>query len=438
MPIVIVCTNTGCGRKLRIQDHFLGTRMRCPHCRTMFDAPAKAPEEEEPPPRPAKRRPAQDEGVTAWPRRRPPAAEDEEQEEESSPPAKRRPARDEGVTEKPRRRPPAAEDEREEEESPRPAKRRPAQDEEAVDEPRRRPKGKKEEPEEESPRKRRRKRKGRKEGGALSGYAEQGWRKVSWGLFFCILSMWLWIGEFVLVGLALVSIGAFGIMLAGSGGEGGEGGGLAALGTLAGLGVGLLLLFALVNAAQLVGNILNIVGQCYCGACPSDEGSLQTTAILTFSLTAASAVVTLIGQAVVLITSGWEAGIWALLPVGGGGGWFGTIAGLLSFIAEIMWFKLLRGIALEGRNEGLYNQINLYLVSCLGLVCVTCLCLPCSAFLVPTMDPRHGGVIMLVILCLFPLVLVGLTAWYVIILYKVKACAVRLANRAARAAARGD
>jgi hypothetical protein len=401
MPIVIICSNPGCGRKLRIQDQFLGTRMRCPHCRTAFDAPAEAPapEEEEPPPV-ARRRSARDEDEADKPRRRPAAEEPEVQEEEAPPPrrAKRRPARDEAETDEPRRRP-AAEEEEEEQVEKRPRKRR------------------------------RNKRKRRADSAISNEYLEAGWRKVALGMFLCILSMWLWISEFIILIVGVVAVVGLGAALFGSGNGG--------LGTLAGLGAGLLLIFVLVNVAQFVGNVLNIVGQCYCGACPSEEGSLHTTAVLTFSLSASAALVSLAGQAFVLFTSGWEAGLWALLPSSGGGGWFGTIAGILNLIAEICWFKLLRGLALEAHEEGIYNQIGLYLVSCAALAFGGCLFIPCAGFLFTAMDPRHGGIPMLVMLCLFPLLMAGLTTWYMILLYKVKGCAVKLANRAARAARRG-
>jgi hypothetical protein len=400
MAIVIACPRAGCGQKLRIAEQCLGMQMLCPFCRRVFNTHAEGPIlDEEEPPLPTRRHPARDEteDEAEKPRRRPPVEEEPEEpeelkevEEEVPPQLTGRPATDDAQEEPSR----AAEEEEQEEEPPR--KRRPKRKRPPVDVP--------------------------------APDMEAGWRKVARGMFLCILSMWLWISEFVILVVGLVAIGGIGAALVTSGSAG--------LGTLAGLGAGLLAVFALINLAQVVGNGLQLVGVYFCAAVPSEEGSLQNTAVFTFALSASAALVSLAGQVFVLITSGWQAGIWALLPSSGGGGWFGTVAGILTLVAEICWFKMLRGLALEAREEGLYDQINLYLVSCVALVCGSCLFVPCSGTLLPALSPKSGGIGMLLILCLIPLLIGGLTAWYMIILYKVKACAVKLAKRARRAASR--
>jgi hypothetical protein len=407
MSTIIICPNPECGRKLRVPSGGIGKRLRCPTCGKRFIPPAEtpAPDEEEPP-KPAKRRSAKEEGIVRKPRPRPPGPEEQEEEELPPKPAKRRQAREEGIVREPSPRPPEEEEQ-----------------------------------EEKAPRKRKRKRRRRAAEDHDALHAQAGWRNVARGFLMCIISIWMGIGEFVLGIVGVLAIGGIGAAMLASGvgapadagvGEDGSGQVETAVATLAGMGVGLVLLFVLINLLSFGASILNLVGQFFCTAVPTDEGNIKILAIMTFGLSATAVLVTWVWQIIGLVSSGFQGSIWAALPMSGGGGWVGLIVDIMQFIADICWFRLLYGIALEAHNERLASQINLFLISCLGLAFGSCLLVPCSFLLAVKLIPGQPVIAVGVVMGLIVLVLVGLLAWYIVILYKVRGSVLKLLRRAER------
>jgi hypothetical protein len=198
------------------------------------------------------------------------------------------------------------------------------------------------------------------------------------------------------------------------------------------------LLFVFVNLLSFLASILNLVGQLFCTAIPIDQGNIKILAIMTFGLSATAALVTWVWQIIGLVSSGFQGSIWAALPMSGGGGWVGLIVDIMQFIAEICWSRLLYGIALEAHNERLASQINLFLITCLGLAFGSCLLVPCSFLLAVKLLPDQPGIAVGVVMGLIVLVLLGLVAWYIVLLYKVRASVLKLLRRAEKAALRGE
>jgi hypothetical protein len=374
-----MCPNAKCGRKLRVPDGAAGKRIRCPACNTSFTPAVEAPpsEEEEVPRRPGKRRPGKKEEVSSEPTAPPPKDQEEEPEEQEQ------------------------------------------------------------EQEQEKKRKRKRRRKRKKVADDKDSlYNQAGWRKVSRGFLLCIVAMWLWIGEMALGVVGILAIGGigFGIFSSMGVGSGEEGTGDAdtAIATLAGLGAGLVLLFVAVNVLAFASSIMNLVGQFFCAFVPSEEGNLQTVAILPFALSVTATLITWVWQIIGLITTGFNGSIWTALPMSGGGGWVGLIVDIMEIVAAICWFRLLRGIALEAHDEPLSHQIGLYLVSCMGLAFGSCLFIPCSILAIVRLIPTEAGPGVLVVFGIFLLLLAGLVAWYLILLYKVRGAVLKLLRRAER------
>jgi hypothetical protein len=435
MATILHCPEPKCRHKVRVPDTLLGKRVRCPLCGNKFTAPTRTdPDEEELPP-PAVRRRAEKKPIASK-RNPPPPAEEEEEEKPPPPAARRRRAEENRIVAKRDPAPPAKADE--EEEPPR----------------KRRHKGKRrrrDEDEEEA------------EGGVPSP-EEAGWKKVATGLFLCILSLWSTVGMFALIVVGILSIGGIVAVMASSMkpapapgpgfGEGAPapgpglgpasatpGPGLGAGTALAGIGGTVVLVFVGLNVLAVAATVLKLVGLGLCIALPKTrQGNLHSIAMLTFGLTISAWGIQVLCQVIAIVQNGFLGSIGALIPLGGGGNPFiGLLVEVLEFAAWINWFRLLRGIALEAREEDLYSRIGLFLAACVGLVCISCLFMPCSMFvLVTSADKGSGGAWFVGIVgILILLVALGLGVWYMVLLYQVKGCALKLMRRAAKAGLRG-
>ncbi len=104
MPILLTCE---CGKKLRVNDESAGKRVRCPSCKAILQAPAKAPAETEAPPPKAKSRPApvEDDRADDEPPRKPVKSKSRDDDEEDRPrKAKSRDDEEDENDDRPRRR----------------------------------------------------------------------------------------------------------------------------------------------------------------------------------------------------------------------------------------------------------------------------------------------------------------------------------------------
>jgi hypothetical protein len=97
MPFVVRCSSPGCGQALRVNEDYAGKKVRCPKCKTHFEAPAaaKAPAAKSSPvkPSPAYRKPERDDEELAPPRKTIQRAPPYEDDDNNRPVKTRKPTR---------------------------------------------------------------------------------------------------------------------------------------------------------------------------------------------------------------------------------------------------------------------------------------------------------------------------------------------------------
>ncbi len=310
MPEIISCPE--CERKLRVPDHLLGKKVKCPGCGTMFTGQA------------------QDAAPEKTPKTQPRAAAPREERIEEKPRAGRRPVVPP---------PPLEEFEEEPDEEVRPRKRRPRLKEEDEDYPVS-ARGDAYEDDEDEP-------------AELSRRAREGWRKVSSGLGLVSLSGWIDIALNVcgLIFYVILLISIFALIGAGNSQSVAPGPafrpGVSPTGSppssgLAALGIFTCLFSALFLIGGLATLVLKSIGYGFCMSVPTTRGNLKTLAVTTFSLF-------LSGMIMVVPSC-----LLSLLVI---------VAGLLIFASLIVFVVFLRGVALLARDTALAGRLLILLIA---------------------------------------------------------------------------
>jgi hypothetical protein len=384
MPEIISCPD--CGRQLRVPDHLYGKKVRCPGCKVMFRAEVV----HEPPPEAPPRSARKSDQVTREPSaRRRPAVSEEYTEE--PPPRRRR--RDEE---------PPQEPEEKQEEYPDEA------DEEEVARDRR-----------VGPR--------------------AGWEKTRLGVHLYIVSIWVWLG--------MIAVGMVGgCLLAGLGV-------LGEAAPLASMGVGAIMLGGVLCLGGLARIVLMLVGHGYCMAVPNTPGTgVRGLAIATFALAASAQALSLIGNAISFASGFASAASSAMNPFSLGARGASMAPGLLSVlcvIASYITFCLfLRAVAGVLRRGDLARSILVFLISSLvagpllfvlalvvGMVSGLAI-LSAGASGSPGAPASAAGasiavtIVMLSLAVVALAVVVGMFAWYITLLLRVRGALDRYIRRA--------
>jgi predicted Zn finger-like uncharacterized protein len=341
MPEIISCPE--CERKLRVPDHLLGKKVKCPGCGTMFTGRAAG------------------EGEDVTPKTKPRAAAPREERVEEKPRAARRsvvpPPEEEYEEDRPRRRR-RDEDEEDEDDRPRSRRRRDEEDEDDYDRPRaRRRREEEEEEDEDYPRSARADAYDEDdEPGVSSRRARQGWRKVASGLNLASISGWIDVGlnGCTVIFYIILMISVFALISAAANptptrpGPGfGPGPGASPAtppsGGLAALGIFSCIFGALAIIGGLATVVLKSIGYGFLMAVPElRRGGLKPLAITTFSMFLAALVIYLLGCL-----------IGFLMPVG-----------LLLLMGSLVVFTFfMRGVALAAKDKALAGRLMLQLIA---------------------------------------------------------------------------
>jgi predicted Zn finger-like uncharacterized protein len=319
MPEIISCPE--CERKLRVPDHLLGKKVKCPGCGTMFTGQGRGAEDT---PKSKSRAAAPpEERIEEKPRagRRPVVPPPEEEYEEDRPRRRRREEEEYDEDDRPRARR-RQEVEEEDEDYPRSAR---ADAYDDWDEP-----------------------------GATSRRARVGWRKVSSGLHLVTISGWIDVAlnGFSVIFYVILLVSVFALVASSSGPQAAPApafrpGGppppsSAPSGGLAALGIFSCLFSALFLIGGLATVVLKSIGYGFCMGVPTTRGGLKTLAITTFSL--------FIGGLVMALPS-------CLL------GFLVLAAMLLIFASLVVFVFFLRGVALEARDRPLAGRLLTLLIA---------------------------------------------------------------------------
>jgi hypothetical protein len=389
MPQIISCPD--CGRKLRVPDHLVGKKVKCPGCGVNFVGETEEGPEEL----------------------------DEMEAPSPPPPSRSRPPREERVVEKSSKtRRPVDE---EEEDDDRPSPRRRDRDEDDDDDDY-----------------------GRQRSEPSKGDVRQGWERVRFGINLVITAAWI---SLAAVGVAIsgylvliLFVGAsVSTMISSTPTTGpmnqhqaGQMAGQAA-GTMAGAMIGGCVMIALVGLLFLAVVATRLTGLGFCmGVVPTRKTqSLKGLAIAAFSLGIANVILPLLSNGATAAL-GRNNGVVAVA----GQGFFFVLA-----IAEVICFFLfLRGVAVAMRKEGLARNLVMYLI---GLAVFAFLIVPigfvllllgvgAAAFGVASSHNGQAaaanaanamaGFAILGISCFILLILIGVGffVWYMVLLYQTR------------------
>jgi hypothetical protein len=381
MPQITICPD--CEKKLRLPDHLIDTKVRCPACGNPFLARAEGEKDEEP--APVRFSPPRTEGYSE---RRSAGARKREEDEDEDSVEEERPrsrARDEDRRvmrredrDRPRR--------REEEDEDRPRRRRHEEDddydEDYDDRPRRR---------------------GSNEAG--------GWRMTRLGILLVVIACCLRLLAIAVAILGfgmLLVVGATIFSTAASGG--------AVTGGFLGLTGGMLAFAGVLGLLMVTSTVLQYVGQGLCLAVPDRRGAgLRGLAIAAFACGVA---------AFLLNTGGYFVGGRASVGTGGTGG----LLGLASFIC---WILFLRLVAIEMRGPDVAGRLMSYLIATFvwGAVIVLCFFIAICGGVMAAAGTRRGGgaggvaaygILMLGLGGVLALAWLGLQVWYIFLMQQVR------------------
>jgi predicted Zn finger-like uncharacterized protein len=410
MPELVSCPD--CQSKLRVPDHLLGKKVKCPRCGNPFQAtaeqPAPPPEEEEEAPRPRKpaRREEYEEEAVA--RKRKPARPPEDEEEEI-PVARRR------------------RDEDDEEESPRARRRRRDEDEEEdVPVARRRRDEEDEDDYEPAPIRKQ-----------VHGTVTD-WKRVRLGITLVIYSIFIALGDVLLACCAQVVV-AF--LLVGAMQQGMQQGARPeGLAVAAGGSAMLYLAVLIVEVVVLLACVaLSFTGNVFCIFAPPKHGAkiLALVALILFGVSLLGAVGAMFLPAIGTTRAGGGVMAAASGPVALGGG-LGVTASWVVFLF------FLRGMAKAMKDHGLAQSV-VYLVVMAGItvllhVVFACVMVLATAGLFASAAERGNiggmerayagaslvsGIFALVIVCLY----LASFIWYIITLFQVRGATSRHLGR---------
>jgi hypothetical protein len=420
MPEIISCPD--CGRKLRVPDHLLGKRVKCPGCGTMFTGRARDAGTEDTPKSQSRAAAPREERIEAKPRagRRSVVPPPEADYEDDRPPRRRR------------------DDEADEDDRPR-SRRRRDEDEEGDEDYPRSARGNAYEDDE-----------GAAEGGLLSRQQREGWQKVRKGISLIITAIWVMLSTIPVASLGGLVVGAAGAGVVASAQTGGQ-----ALGGVAATGVGLILLAVLLGLIGLAANALNIIGRVFCLGVPSRRGALKGLALASLLLCIGQVFSSYLGNAVGLATGAGfgRTGVSPLGAVGGGAGSLFAVLGLLAAVAGFIVFMFfLRSVAFAVKARAVASAIKTFLIAVaiaigvsmlLGVVMVALAGAALFSALSSTaVGPSAQGVgaatgtaagvmmIGLALGCVLLLAGLGMFVWYVVILFQVRGAIDRYLRRA--------
>ncbi len=390
MPEIITCPD--CGRTLRVPDHLLGKKVKCPSCQVLFTASAGSPSKVS---RPAP--PPQEEIVDPI----------EEEEDRRRPPRDAVVRRDDYDDRRPRRR----------DDDDRRIRRR---DDDYDDEPRSR---------------RRDEDYYEDDYGPSPRDIREGWRKVAAGINLTMIGTWVWIGGAVFLGIGLLIGGLLlGSTILSAIGMGGPpsrmfGERLAAGAIILFITV---VIFGLCSLAEL---ILRLIGYGMCMGLPAIRGtSLKPLAITAFSLAAAEAAFRLSGCGWGFF-SGASAGMGGVAIMPGGGNFMGLIGSLLGLAAFIVFLFFGRSAALQAKDRGLAGTFIAVLIAfCIYYVVMVVgsfglgVALGVSAVSAATARTPSGaaatigtfGVIAMILGGLLFVAYLGMEIWYIFVLQRLR------------------
>ncbi len=364
MPEITTCPD--CDKKLKVPDHLIGKKVRCPGCSVMFVA--RADEEEEVPASRASGRAPQSDAISE---------------------RRKAPARDED--DRPRSRSRDDDDDR-------PRSRSRDEDRDDRDDRIRR----RDDHDEDYPPPR-------------SGDPAKGWRGTRLGITLVAVSNWLFLS---CIGVALIGAGIM-LLLGGSlissvvgGGTIDESSASRGVAGAAGAAIGMIIFLALVGLLYFASYVLQLVGFGLCMQVPNrrDSSAMRILAIVTFCCAAAAFLLSFLGAAI------------------GRGNSLGTVSSLLSLAAFICWIIFLRLVAIECRAPDLGSRLIIYMISIIVYyfvavtMAVIALCAGGAAMLGTSSAGGASavGIIVLIVLGLILLVGVGLLVWYGLLLQQMR------------------
>lgn len=430
MPEIISCPH--CDRKLRVPDHLLGKKVKCPGCGTMFTGQAAGAEDD----------------VT--PKTKPRAAAPREERIEEKPRAARRsvvpPPEDEYEEERPRRR---RRDEDEEDEDDRPrSRRRDEEEEDDYDRPRSR-RRRDEEEDEDYPRSARADayEEVEEDEAGLSSRTRQGWRKVRQGINYIILSVWVLLGQFgfsIIGGMVAGIAGASAMSSAKTGGQ--------AVGAAATAGAGVIIVMVIALLIGLASQALSVVGRVFClNVPPGRGGGLKNLAIASLGLYAGALVFQYLGNIISWAQLGFGAGGSPFASIGSGiaGMSVGGIGALLAIAGIIVFMLFLRAVALAVKARQVANGIKTWLITMaistgVGILLMIVGFAIAGAAMFSALGGgggsppssgaaaglAGGALLMGAVGCILGVMALALFIWYVIILFQVRGAIDRYLRRA--------
>jgi hypothetical protein len=330
MPEIITCPD--CEKKLRVPDHLLGKKVKCPGCGVMFVGKAdSAPPEDEPPP-PARKRatPPPEDRVEDKPRSGARRSVVPPPEDEDDRPRSRRRDYDEDEDDRPRAR--RRRDEDEDEDYPR-SRRPDAYDDEDEDDDR---------------------------GRARPRDVRDGWQKVRSGLNLAMISGWIEVAGIVTLTVVMI-IGMIVVFAAASSAASNvppQGGirpgtntpsdGAASAGIFAILMM--CLTYGIFGLCMLAALILKLVGYGICMGAPSTRNSaVKVLGITAFSLSAGGVALWLISF-LIAIASGSNTVM-------------GGISSVMGFAGFIVFIFFMRSAALVARDKALASRLVAHLIA---------------------------------------------------------------------------
>ncbi len=381
MPEIITCPD--CGRKLRVPDTLIGKSVKCPDCNVKFTGGITS----SPNGGPASKAPVKSAAVKRKP------------DDEDDRPAKRKPRDDED--DRPSKRSARDDDDR-------PSKRK-ARDEDE-DHPRRR----RSEYDDDDDRDRDDYRRGPSKADKRAGWK----MTLPTGLNLLCYAIYVWLGTLAVYLLGCAVLALIGAAGASSGNANTFGG------SMAGVGIGLMLLYGLCGLGYLAYIVLQGTGHGFCMAIPPKPGSpRKAMAIATFGCFAGMIVL-------YLLSCGVSFGF------GGRGGNVVMVLPMAIFLGYFICYGIfMRGVALDMREPGLAAQVLYFMIAvpCLVVLAfvmgiVMFVIMGVAIFGAASSSTGQGAagslgaaaIFMIGCGILFLCVEIGLFIWYVVIVHQVR------------------